>query len=116
MIQEQMDEIIKLATMVKSDLPPQLTLVGKVIVEIGTARTIVAMVLDNIEKARNDDDVLYGACERIYTENHLPFTKKTQETWRRTRQYYQNKGWWEADPKVKEARMAKAKIWKGLWR
>lgn len=116
MIQEQMDEIIKLANKVKSDLPPQLTLAGKVIVEVGTARTIVGMILDSLEQTRNDDNALFEACERIYSENHLEFSKKTQETWRRTRQYYQEKGWWAAEPKVKESRMAKAKVWKELWR
>ena len=88
--QDKLNEIISLASKIKEEIDGQLTLEGKVIVEIGTARIIVEKVLDQIPETRNDSNLLYVACERIYAECKIPYTKSTQETWRRTAQYYQN--------------------------
>lgn len=115
MIQSDLSEIIRIAQAAK-EKAKQYDLQGNLVIEIGTAKEVVSMVLDHSQGARNDDDVFFEQC-RIYCDSlKIPYSAKTQETWRRCRQYFQNKGWWEADPEIKQARMLKAKEWQKHFR
>lgn len=115
-LNHDLNQIILIAGRVKEKLPKQMTLEGNLTIEIGAMKEVVSMVLDHSEEARNDDNILFRDCEAYCNALKIPYTKKTQETWRRCRQYFQNKGWWEATEEVKKARMAKAQEWQKHFR
>ena len=110
-IQDDLNEIIRIAATVKEKLPKQQTLAGSLVIEIGTHKEVVSMVLDHSVRARNDYDVLFADCKVYCDALGIPYTLKTQETWRRCCQYFQSKGMWEADVEGRKARMAKAADW-----
>ena len=105
--QDDLNEIIRLASKVKENLPQQ-NLFGNQIVEWGTAKMITEMVLDQFPKARDDDDYGILMFRQLFVRAGLPIPRSSAELFRRTRQKFQEKGEYEASPEVKEARMKKA--------
>ena len=109
-LNHDLNQIILIASKVK-EKARQYTLEGNLTIEIGAMKEVVSMVLDHSEEARNDDNILFRDCKAYCDSLKIPYTSKTQETWRRCRQYFQSKGWWEASVEVKQARAAKAVEW-----
>lgn len=106
--QDDLNEIIFLATRLKDKLSNgQTTLEGKLLIEEGIAVRVVEQVLDRFERSRDSDLVLFKYCEEIYTRLNLPLGSNPYETWRRTRQKFQARGWYDSSRGVKEARATK---------
>ena len=112
-MQDDLNEIVFLATKLKDKLSEgQTTLEGKLVIEQGIAVKIVEQVLDRFERARDSDLVLFKYCEGFYKRLGLPLGSNPYETWRRTRQKFQARGWYQASEEVQKARKEKEKFMK----